>query len=195
MPKLDLQHELKKKRPFTSPAEEAVLSLLRTSDQLNIRLSRLFRAHRLTSSQYNILRILRGEGAPLPILEIASRTIAVVPGITGLIDRLERAGHVRRTRCREDRRVVYIALTEKAEKLLATIDAPLDELHRSLLSALSPAQLKQLTGLLARLRRQPCPGRFLGPPGVLRGRVSPAPRAGIALGGRQRAIPAQLVDM
>jgi DNA-binding MarR family transcriptional regulator len=46
----------------------------------------------LTPSQYNILRILRGEGSPLPILEIASRNIAIVPGITGLIDRLEHAG-------------------------------------------------------------------------------------------------------
>ena len=54
--------------------------------------------HGLTPSQYNILRILRGEGKPLPIREIASRIIAVVPGITGLIDRLERAGFVNRLR-------------------------------------------------------------------------------------------------
>jgi len=87
-----LQHELKKKRPFESPEEEALLSVVRTSDQLQIRSARLLREHGLTPSQYNILRILRGEGKPLPILEIASRTIAVVPGITGLIDRLEQAG-------------------------------------------------------------------------------------------------------
>ena len=83
-----LQHELKKKRPFESPEEEAALNIVRTSDQLQIRFARLLREHDLTPSQYNILRILRGEGQPLPILEIASRTITVVPGITGLIDRL-----------------------------------------------------------------------------------------------------------
>src|ERR1700732_5033062 len=87
-----LQHELKKKRPFESPEQEAALSVVRTSDQLTLRFARLFREHGLTPSQYNILRILRGEGKPLPVLEIASRTITVVPGITGLIDRLERAG-------------------------------------------------------------------------------------------------------
>ena len=65
------------------------LSLLRTNDQLQIRFARLFREHGLTPSQYNILRILRGEARPLPILEIAGRTVTVVPGITGLIDRLE----------------------------------------------------------------------------------------------------------
>ena len=70
-----LQHELKKKRPFKSSEQEAALSVLRTSDQLQIRFARLLREHGLTPSQYNILRILRGEGQPLPILEIASRTI------------------------------------------------------------------------------------------------------------------------
>src|SRR5260370_27978003 len=73
-----LQHEIKKKRPFESPQQEAALSVLRTSDQLQIRFARLFRDHGLTPSQYNILRILRGEGKPLPILEIAARTITVV---------------------------------------------------------------------------------------------------------------------
>src|SRR6202049_1238819 len=90
MPTAKLQHELKKKRPFESPEQEAALGILRTSDQLQIRFARLLREHGLTPPQYNVLRILRGEGKPLPILEIASRTITVVPGITGLIDRLER---------------------------------------------------------------------------------------------------------
>src|ERR1700680_158281 len=105
-----LQHELKKKRPFESPQEEALLSVVRTSDQLQIRFARLLREHGLTPSQYNILRILRGEGKPLPILEIASRTITIVPGITGLIDRLEQARFVNRVRCEQDRRVIYFAL-------------------------------------------------------------------------------------
>src|SRR6516164_7061147 len=114
-----LQHELKKKRPFESPEEEAALNVVRTSDQLQIRFARLLREHGLTPSQYNVLRILRGEGKPLPILEIASRTITVVPGITGLIDRLERAGFVRRLRCEEDRRVLYVGLTNQGATTLA----------------------------------------------------------------------------
>src|SRR5437773_9109486 len=128
-----LQHELKKKRPFESPEEEATLSVVRTSDQLQIRFARLLREYGLTSpTQYNILRILRGEGKPLPILEIASRTITVVPGITGLIDRLERAGFVNRLRCEKDRRVIYVALAEKASKALAALDEPLVALHKEL---------------------------------------------------------------
>ena len=147
-----LQHELKKKRPFESPEEEALLSVVRTSDRLQIRSARLLREHGLTPSQYNILRILRGEGKPLPILEIASRTITVVPGITGLIDRLEQAGFVNRLRCEKDRRVIYVALTDQGTKTLADLDEPLLTLHRKLTGHLSQGDLKDLIRLLEKLR-------------------------------------------
>ena len=147
-----LQRELKKKRPFDSLHQEAAISLVRTSDRLQIRFARLFRDHGLTPSQYNILRILRGEGKPLPILEIASRTITVVPGITGLIDRLEQAGLVNRLRCEKDRRVVYVGLTDQAITTLAALDEPLDELHRRVLGHLSQTELKELVHLLEKVR-------------------------------------------
>src|ERR1700730_6471851 len=139
-----LQHELRKKRPFESPEQEAALSVVRTSDQLQIRFARLFRNHGLTPSQYNVLRILRGEGKPLPILEIASRTITIVPGITGLIDRLEQAGFVNRLRCEKDRRVIYVALTDNGITTLAALDEPINALHGKLLGHLSQAYLKEL---------------------------------------------------
>ena len=65
-----LQRELKKKRPFESPEQEAVLNILRTNDQFQNRFGRLFREYGLTASQYNVLRILRGEGKPMPCLEM-----------------------------------------------------------------------------------------------------------------------------
>src|SRR3974390_31753 len=140
-----LQHELKKRRPFEMLEEEAALNIVRTSDQLQLRLARLFREYGLSSpTQYNILRILRGEGKPLPILEIASRTITVVPGITGLIDRLERAGFVNRLRCEKDRRVIYVALTDQGTRTLADLDEPLLALHRKLVGHLAPGDLKDL---------------------------------------------------
>jgi DNA-binding MarR family transcriptional regulator len=149
-----LQHELKKKRPFDSPEEEAALSVVRTSDQLEHRSARLLREYGLTSSQYNVLRILRGEGKPLPILEIASRTITVVPGITGLIDRLEQAGFVNRLRCEKDRRVIYVALTDQGLATLAALDEPLIALHRKLLGHLTQAELKEVIRLLEKMREK-----------------------------------------
>lgn len=147
-----LQQELKKKNPFDSPEQEAILNLLRTNDQIGNRLGRLFRDYGLTSSQYNVLRILRGEGKPMPSLEIADRMIQVVPAITGLIDRLEGQGLVERKRCTEDRRVVYVEATAKAIELLERLDGPLEELHRSLVGHLTRAELKQLSALLEKAR-------------------------------------------
>src|SRR5947209_20471023 len=147
-----LQHELKKKRPFESAEQEAALSVLRTRDRLQICFARLLREHGLTPSQYNVLRILRGEGQPLPVLEIAARTITVVPGITGLIDRLERAGFVNRLRCEKDRRVIYVALTDQGTKTLADLNEPLLALHRKLMGHLSQGDLKDLIRLLEKLR-------------------------------------------
>jgi DNA-binding MarR family transcriptional regulator len=148
-----LQHELKKKNPFDSPEQEAVINILRTSDQFSNRLGRLFREYGLTSSQYNILRILRGAGEPLPSLEIASRMIQVVPAITGLIDRLEKQELVQRCRCTEDRRVVYVNVTEKALDILSQLDEPLEKLHRKLIGRLKKAELKQLSSLLEEARQ------------------------------------------
>ena len=129
---------------------------MRTSDQLQLRSSRLLRDHALTPSQYNILRILRGEGKPLPILEIASRTITVVPGITGLIDRLEQAGMVNRLPAvRKDRRghLCGPALTRpRAMTTLSALDEPLLALRRELMGHLSQGELKDLIRLLEKLR-------------------------------------------
>jgi DNA-binding MarR family transcriptional regulator len=149
---MSLQREIKKRRPFESLEQEAMLNIARTNDQQLIRFARLFRRHDLTPSQYNILRILRGEGAPLPSLEIASRTITVVPGITGLIDRLEKSGFVTRERCAEDRRVIYVALTERGHKTLVALDRPLQELHEMLLGHLTKDELKELIRLLEKAR-------------------------------------------
>lgn len=147
-----LQRELKKKRPFESLEQEAALNVLRTNDQIQIRFTRLFRDYGLTPSQYNILRILRGEGKPLPILEIANRTVTVVPGITGLIDRLEQAGFARRERCEKDRRVIYVAITAQGTKVLAELDKPVLSHHEKLMGHLSLAELKELSRLLEKVR-------------------------------------------
>ena len=147
-----LQSELKKRKPFESPEIEAILNILRTGDRFQNRFGRLFREYGLTTSQYNVLRILRGEGKPMPSLEIASRMVQVVPAITGLIDRLENQELVRRERCTEDRRVVYVELTEKAQDILAQIDEPDRQLHRQLIGHLTRKELKELSRLLSKAR-------------------------------------------
>ncbi|MFV0446045.1 MAG: MarR family winged helix-turn-helix transcriptional regulator [Planctomycetaceae bacterium] len=147
-----LQRELKKRDPFDQPEQVAILNILRTSDQFQSRLGRLFRKYGLTASQYNVLRILRGEGGPLPSLEIAERLIQVAPAITGLIDRLEQQGYVLRRRCEQDRRVVFVEITPTALKLLNRIDQPLMNFHTQLIGHLLPRELQELSRLLEKAR-------------------------------------------
>lgn len=147
-----LQSELKKQQPFETPEKEALLNLLRTADEFNNRLGRLFREFELTPSQYNVLRILRGSETPLPALEVADRMIQVVPAITGLVDRLETAGLVERKRSTEDRRVILLSITAKARRQLSKIDGPLAQLESELLGHLSGSELKKLTQLLEKAR-------------------------------------------
>lgn len=157
MSKSRLQTELRKQGPFASRAQEAILNILRTSDQFQNRFGRLFREHGLTSSQYNVLRILRGEGQPLPCLEIAERMIQVVPAMTGLLDRLEKQGLISRDRCTQDRRGGYVALTAPGRAVLERLDAPVQELHRQLVGHMTRAELRELSRLLEKARSRLSP--------------------------------------
>ncbi len=152
-----LQQEIKQSRPFASPAAEAYLNLARTFGLLSCSMERFFKGYGLSSAGYNVLRILRGSkqdgDAKLPTLEVAQRLVSPVPDVTRLIDRLVRDGLVTRHRGEEDRRVVYVSITSKAQTLLKKIDKPVLEHHKSHLGRLSKADLKDLICLLEKARR------------------------------------------
>ncbi len=147
-----LQRELNRRNPFETPEQEAVLNLLRTGDLILNRFGRLFGEHNITDSQYNVLKILRDEGQPMPSLGIAGRMVQVVPAITGLIDRLEAKELVVRRRCVQDRRVVYVEITPLGTKLLAELDQPVLALHKQMVGKLSQPEVKQLSRLLEKAR-------------------------------------------
>jgi DNA-binding MarR family transcriptional regulator len=147
-----LQKELKKRDPFDSLEEEVVLNIHRTADQLAIRAERMLRDYNLTPAQFSILRVLRSEGKALPILEIGNRTVRIVPGITGLIDRLEEAELVCRQRCTKDRRVVYVAITEKAMELMARIDGPRADHYKRMTDGISGREQAELVRIMEKIR-------------------------------------------
>ena len=149
---MSLQQELEMKSPIQPLLRETVLNILHTNDQYVIYFSRLFRLYGLTLPQYNILDILQNEGAPLTVLEIANRTIAVAPSVTGIIDRLEREGFVTRERSIKDRRVIYVTLTEKGQTTFLAINEPLKRLEKQTSRYLTEAELKELIRLLEKTR-------------------------------------------
>ncbi|HXW96432.1 MAG TPA: MarR family transcriptional regulator [Gemmatimonadales bacterium] len=148
-----LQRDLKQNRPFPSVAQEAMLSLFKTVDDLRRGAIQVLEPEGITLQQYNVLRILRGAGAEgLPTLEIVTRMIEQAPGITRLLDRLERKKLVHRERCPTDRRQVTCRITEPGLGLLARLDAVVDRTNRHLLGGLTTAEQRQLIQLLDQVR-------------------------------------------
>lgn len=153
-----LASELKQNKPFTSPVQEAVLSIKRTAALLELRLSELLRPYGITPTQYNVLRILRGAGADgLPRCEVQGRLVAPVADTTRLLDRLEKMGLVSRARNTEDRRVVTSKITPRGLALLEKVAAPLKQLEEDEVGQVSDARLRTLIGILDEVRRlTPC---------------------------------------
>jgi len=149
---MKLQQELKRSVPFASLQQETLVNLLRIGDQLDNRLSRLFREHGLTLSRFNVLRILILADRPLTCGEIGERMIQVVPAITSLVDHLEKQALVERQRCEQDRRVVHVHITKSGKKLADAAMQHLPDIEKKLLGKLSQAQLKSLSGLLEKVR-------------------------------------------
>ena len=142
---------------FRSREQQATLGLLRTADAVKRSLAQVIEPHGITPQQYNVLRILRGAGpAGLPTLTIGERMVEQTPGVTRLVDRLEGKGLVARTPCPKDRRRVFCRITEKGLELLTELDEPVNRWDAQAVSALAPADLASLIGLLDRVRSANC---------------------------------------
>jgi DNA-binding MarR family transcriptional regulator len=154
----NLKLEIQQAPPFSSVEEEALLNLLRTSDCLHRALQQKIRGWGLTSTQYNVLRILRGAGpCGLPCAAIGDRMIAAEPDITRLLARLKRLKLVRQHRDRRDRRVVLTEITESGLELLRTMDPVVRSGPIELLGTMRRADLAEMIRLLE-LARQSCAG-------------------------------------
>ena len=143
----------KPQQNFRSREQQAVLGLLRTADAIKRSLAHLVEPHGITPQQYNVLRILRGAGPEgLPTLTIGERMVEQTPGVTRLIDRLERKGLVVRTPCPKDRRRVFCQITPKGLDLLEELDEPVNRWDVQTVSILPPSDVDSLIKLLDRVR-------------------------------------------
>lgn len=126
--------------------------MLRTTDLLSRAPAQLLKTEELSSTQYNVLRILRGAPEGLLCGEVAARMISRDPDITRLLDRLEKRGLIARSRQQRDRRMVLARITEDGLALLERLDEPMQEVHRRQLGHLGRKLLRELTSLLTATR-------------------------------------------
>jgi DNA-binding MarR family transcriptional regulator len=151
-----LAQEIRQQKPFSFREEEAYLNLGRTWAFLQAPIAELLKAHQLTGTQYNMLRILRGAGdAGVTCSQATERMITPDPDVTRLLDRLEARGLIVRSRSNEDRRTVITRITREGLDLVDRIDEPLHAAMRKHLGHIGPKQLDQLIAILEALRDPP----------------------------------------
>lgn len=151
-----LKHEIRQKTPFSGIEEEALLNLVRTSDFLQRAFQQKTRNWGVTSTQYNVLRILRGaQPDGLQCAAIGARMVAAEPDITRLLGRLKTLKLIKQHRDQKDRRVVWTQISEAGLKLLREMDPLIRKLPSSLLGHMSKEELSEMVRLLE-LARHPC---------------------------------------
>lgn len=151
----NLKAEIEQKTPFSSLEEETLLNLLRTSDCLHRRVQFAVRAWGVTSTQYNVLRILRGaQPQGLTCAAIGSRMVTAEPDITRLLGRLKTLKLARQRRDHRDRRKVWTQITDAGLDLLKAMDPVVQQLPKALLGAMKSEELSELNRLLESARQR-----------------------------------------
>ena len=103
----------------------------------------LDRKHNVSAPQLSCLRVLDSDG-PLPHSRLARRVMVKSSTITGVVDRLERKGFVRRVRTSADRRVITIELTPEGRYLARNAPPPIQQQMVDGLNQLDPAQIEHI---------------------------------------------------
>ncbi len=150
-----LKLEIAQERAFSSTEEEAMLNLMHTADTLQRVFHRRLRKWGVTSTQYNVLRILRGaQPRGLTCAAIGSRMITAEPDITRLLARLKALKLIRQHRDRNDRRVVWTQISEAGLDLLNNMDPEVEQLPTEMLGHLGESNVAELIRLLELARQK-----------------------------------------
>ena len=104
-----------------SPRYQALLQLLRTADTVWNASRVFFERWDLGPSQFNVLNLLLENPDGLTQTELSRQLIMHRSNITGLVDRLEKRGLVRRQEVAADRRAYQVVLTQAGAELLREI--------------------------------------------------------------------------
>jgi MarR family transcriptional regulator, 2-MHQ and catechol-resistance regulon repressor len=149
-----LQQELKLKQPLVSDNHEALLNLVRTSTMLLKLSDRFFSQFGLTDAQFNILMILNDyDSEGMSQQELSDHLIVTKSNMVGLVDRLEKAGYVKRKSHPTDRRFYQIVMTAKGRDMIEKVKMSYFEEVDKMMSVLSDSQKKSLILAMERLRQ------------------------------------------
>jgi MarR family 2-MHQ and catechol resistance regulon transcriptional repressor len=136
---------------FSSEQQKVIINLRITSNVIAAHQQQFMDRFDLTMPQFNILRILRGAKGPINVNTVKDRMIERSPNTTRLMDKLIEKGLIERIRCEQDRRVVYVNISDLGQDLLSQIDETPDFLNLTH-PTISDLEATQLSDLLDKLR-------------------------------------------
>ncbi len=141
-----------KQNKFENSEQEAFLNIFVTANFLKMKNDEVLIKYGLTSPQYNVLRILKGNHPNgYPRFDIITRMMDQAPDVTRLIDRLINQGYVERFSSPEDRRLSLAKITGKGLMLLEKVKPEIDQLHCLVSDNLNKEERKQLSLLLEKI--------------------------------------------
>jgi DNA-binding MarR family transcriptional regulator len=134
-------------------SKKVILNLMYTQTVIADKFNEILKPHDLSSEQYNVLRILRGQkGCPANMCLIQERMIAKNSNTTRLIDKLLLKELVTREVCPENRRKIEVQITQKGLDLLSELDPRVLEHEKEFSNNLTPEEIEQLNSLLEKYR-------------------------------------------
>jgi DNA-binding MarR family transcriptional regulator len=136
---------------FRNEFQKASINIIFTFNWLTEKTKEIFEREGLTSQQFNILRILRGAGAPLSTLQIRQRMLDKMSDTSRIVDRLIIKGLVKKTISKIDKRLVDVSITDKGKKVLAKLDKCEDQMD-AVIKTISEAEAKILNKILDKMR-------------------------------------------
>ena len=141
--------------PNDQPFLDLARALLKASFLFSYHPERAIHAYHLSLAQMDVLTVLADAvDSTVTCSEIAEKTLITKGGITGILDRLEARGLVKRMPARVDRRSVQVRLSAKGIALLRKLYPELARSNRALFErALRPAQMRELAKTLELLIR------------------------------------------
>jgi DNA-binding MarR family transcriptional regulator len=115
--------------------------------------TRLRQTFSVTLPQFDVLSELERAGAPLTMSQLSRELMVSNGNVTGVIDRLEKTGYVKRVRAEHDRRIQNIELTARGrtafDKMAVQHERWLDEMF----AGLSQTDMGKLQQLLLKTRQ------------------------------------------
>jgi DNA-binding MarR family transcriptional regulator len=138
---------------MSSTGPDLIAAVMATADAFLRESHRLFRPYGLTGAQYNVLNVLAARDAAMSQRELGDVLVVDRSNVTGLLDRMEKAGWVKREDDPADRRVYRISLTAAGRKLWAKVRPKYEASVALVTRGLGAAQMKAAIELLQGLEK------------------------------------------